>query len=156
MVRTCLLIPVDYKFEKLKKLNSKALLMNIHLIYFLLWFPMVVLAIINGFIREKLYTRFLSSLGAHQLSTLSGIVIFGVYFWLTTNNWQIESANQAVLIGSMWMIITLLFEFIFGHFVIGHSWKILLSDFNIFKGRLWVVVLIWTAIGPWFFYSLEK
>ncbi len=130
--------------------------MNIYLIYFFLWFPMVVLAIFNGFIREKLYTRFLSSLGAHQLSTLSGIVIFGVYFWLTTANWQIESTMQALLIGLMWMIITLLFEFIFGHFVMGHSWKILLSDFNIFRGRLWVVGLIWTAIGPWIFYCLGK
>jgi len=67
--------------------------MDIYLICFLLWFPMVILAIVNGSIREKFYTRFLSLLGAHQLSTLSGIIIFGVYFWLTTANWQIESAR---------------------------------------------------------------
>lgn len=117
---------------------------------------MVIIAIFNGLIRVKFYTKFLGELGAHQLSTISGVFLFGAYFWMVTGKWQIESTTQAVLIGLMWLLITVLFEFVFGHYVMGHPWQKLFSDYNVFKGRLWIVILLWTAVGPYLFYSLRN
>ncbi|MEW6194823.1 MAG: hypothetical protein AB1521_06695 [Bacteroidota bacterium] len=124
--------------------------------YFLLWFPMVIIAIVNGSIRQFFYTKFLNELAAHQVSVLSGIIFFAVYVWIITGVWKIESSAQAITIGIMWLAMTIIFEFVFGHFVMGNSWEKLLADYNIFKGRLWIVVLIWTAISPYIFFKLRS
>lgn len=130
--------------------------MNKFIIYFLLWFPMVVLAIVNGAIREKLYRKFLSELSAHQLSTFSALLLFALYFWFITGHWQLDSSSQALLIGVMWFVMTVLFEFVFGHYVMKHSWQKLFSDYNIFKGRFWIVILIWTLLGLYITYIIRN
>ncbi len=124
--------------------------------YLLLWFPMVIIAIINGSIRQFLYIKFLNELAAHQLSVLSGILFFAIYIWIITGFWKIESSAQAITVGLMWLGMTIIFEFVFGHYVMGNSWEKLFADYNIFKGRLWVVVLIWTAISPFIFFKLRS
>jgi len=47
-----------------------------------------------------------------------------------------------------------LFEFGFGHWVAGHSWRRLLADYKLLAGRLWALVLVWIGIAPWVFYRL--
>lgn len=124
--------------------------------YFFLWFPMVVIAILNGVIRQGFYLSFLDELSAHQLSVLSGIIFFSIYIWFITGKWQLNSYNQTILIGFMWLIMTILFEFVFGHYVMGHSWEKLFHDYNFFAGRLWVIVLLWITISPTIFYHIRK
>ena len=50
---------------------------------------------------------------------------------------------------------TILFEFLFGHFIAGHPWSHLFHDYNLLAGRLWVLVLLWTAITPYLFYRMR-
>jgi hypothetical protein len=45
------------------------------------WLILVVAAIINGAIRETVYKNNLDDLRAHQVSTFTGIVLFGVIIW---------------------------------------------------------------------------
>jgi hypothetical protein len=130
--------------------------MNTLTIYAVSWIGMVVLAILNGAIREKIYGPFMQELSAHQLSTFIALVIFGLYIWALTGIYPIESSIQAFLIGAMWVIMTILFEFIFGHFVMRHPWSKLFHDYNLLKGRVWLLVLIWTAIAPYVFYQVRS
>jgi hypothetical protein len=118
------------------------------LTYTLAWFPLVILAILNGVLREKGYRRFMSELRAHQLSTLIGIVLVGIYVWIMELLWPLESSQQAFQIGGIWLVLTILFEFGFGHYVMGHPWEKLFHDYNIFTGRVWLLFVIWTAISP--------
>ena len=124
-------------------------------IYMLAWLGMVVLAILNGIIREKFYGQSMPELSAHQLSTLIAVILFGIYIFVLTGAFQIQSAKHAVTIGGIWLMMTVLFEFVFGHFVAGHSWTRLFMDYNILKGRVWILVLIWTCIAPYVFYRLR-
>jgi hypothetical protein len=130
--------------------------MNTLTIYAVSWIGMVVLAILNGAVREKIYGPFMRELSAHQLSTFIALVIFGLYIWALTGIYRIETSIQAFLIGGMWFIMTILFEFIFGHFVMRHPWSKLFHDYNLLKGRVWVLVLIWTAIAPYVFYQVRS
>jgi hypothetical protein len=130
--------------------------MEIVLKYTVCWIGLVVIAIVNGAIREKVYSQFMSELAAHQLSTVIGITLFGLYIMLLTRSLKIESSGEALAIGGIWLALTILFEFIFGHYVIGHPWSRLFHDYNLLKGRLWVLVLIWTAVAPYTFYKLQS
>lgn len=117
---------------------------------------MVILAILNGVVREKIYGPFMRELSAHQLSTFIGLILFGLYIWTLTGIYRIESSSQAFVIGGMWLIMTIVFEFIFGHFLMGHPWSKLFHDYNIVKGRVWLLVLVWTAVAPYVFYRVRS
>jgi hypothetical protein len=126
------------------------------LIYAVSWIGLAVIGIVNGITREYTYGRFMRELSAHQWSTLIGLVLFGFYIWILTGACPIESAKQSLLIGGMWMTMTVLFEFIFGHYIIGHPWKRLFRDYNLHKGRIWSLVLIGTSIAPYLFYRIRS
>ena len=130
--------------------------MKLLVIYATAWLGLVVLAILNGLAREKTYGRVMDELSAHQLSTLTGLFLFGAYTWILTDIYRIQSAVQALIIGGMWVIMTILFEFVFGHYVIGHSWQRLLHDYNLLQGRVWLLVLVWTALAPYLFFRIHS
>jgi hypothetical protein len=124
--------------------------------YILAWVPMVLIAIANAFLRENVFAKRLSELQAHQVSTATGVLLFGIYIWVITRIWRPESPGRAFTIGLTWLGLTVAFEFLFGHFVMGHPWSRLFYDYNVFIGRLWVIVLIWVALAPYTFYRLQK
>ena len=117
-------------------------------IYAVSWIGMVIIAILNGAVREKIYGPVMRELSAHQLSTFVGLILLGIYIWILTGIYRIESSSQAFVIGGMWFIMTILFEFIFGHFIVRHPWSKLFHDYNLLKGRVWLLVPVWTAIAP--------
>jgi hypothetical protein len=123
--------------------------------YTLAWLILVVAAILNGALREAVYKNSLVDLRAHQVSTLVGIILFGVIIWGLSRLWPLASAKQAWIVGFIWLALTIAFEFLFGHFVMGNPWSKLLHDYNILEGRVWLLVLIWTTIAPYVFYKLR-
>jgi hypothetical protein len=123
--------------------------------YVLAWLPMVLIAVANGALREAWYGKQLSELRAHQLSTITGVLLFGVYIWVLLRIWRPESPGQAFAIGLSWLGLTIAFEFLFGHYVAGHPWSKLFYDYNILEGRVWTVVLLWIAVAPYICFRLQ-
>jgi len=124
--------------------------------YVLAWIPMVLIAIANGALREATYGKLMSELQAHQISTLSGLLLFSAYIWIVIRTWRPYTSGQAITVGLIWLGLTVAFEFLFGHYVVGQPWSKLLYDYNVFAGRVWVVVLIWVTLAPYVFYRLQK
>jgi hypothetical protein len=120
--------------------------------YILLWFPMLLIAIINGAIREFFLKKYLTELAAHQLSTATLIILFAFYIWIIVRQFPPHSGGMAIGIGVIWVFMTLAFEFGFGRYR-GNSWETLLQDYNLLKGRLWLFIPVWLLIAPYLFYS---
>ena len=95
--------------------------MKIVLTYTIAWLGLVLLAILNGILRERGFGPLMSELSAHQLSTVSGIIIFASYIWSLTGLFRIPSQGHAILIGLIWLAMTVVFEFVFGNYVMGHD-----------------------------------
>jgi hypothetical protein len=130
--------------------------MKMVFVYLLAWLGLVIVAILNGVLRVKGYSPYMSELAAHQLSTVIGLSLFGIFFWILTGAFCLRSSEQALGIGAMWLVLTILFEFVFGHFVMGHPWRKLFTDYNILEGRLWSLVLLWTFIGPYVCFKIRS
>lgn len=123
--------------------------------YFLLWFPMVLIAFANAALRELWLRRITSELRAHQVSTLLLVLLLAVYVGIVDRIWPPSSRGQAFSIGAMWLGLTLCFEFLFGRYVSGLPWSALLQDYNLLAGRLWILVPVWIAAAPYVFHRLR-
>jgi len=114
----------------------------------LLWLPLPFVAIANGILRNAVYQRALATSFAHQVSTGTGIGLFALYAWLVRSWCPLHSLGQALMVGAIWLALTVAFEFLFFHFVMGQTWAELLKAYHIWEGELWVLILIWIFVLP--------
>jgi hypothetical protein len=114
-----------------------------------IWLLIVIAAIINGAIREKLLIPLIGSDVSIPLSgiTLSVLVLIITYFTITFLG-ELK-ARVYVFIGLFWIILTVAFEYLFGHYVIGKTWYEINQIFSLRQGNLFIVALIVTASSPW-------
>lgn len=114
--------------------------------YFLFWLLLVPIAIGNAALRQIFILPMTTELTAHQISCVTGVTFFGIYNYFLAKFWKNFPANP-IPMAVFWICLTILFEFGLGR-ALGRSWEILFHDYNIFAGRLWVIVLIWTGLAP--------
>ena len=127
-----------------------------YLRYFVAWFPMVILAFANATIREGVYRRrYAGELAAHQLSTLTLCILVGIYVWVLSSRSKPQSSGQAVGIGLMWLVMTVVFETGLGRYVLGNPWSQVLRDYNVSEGRVWPLFLLWLTVSPYVFYRIK-
>jgi hypothetical protein len=120
--------------------------------YWLAWLAMPIIGIVNGALRVVMYQDALGDAAAHQLSSLTGILLFALYAWYIARRWPFSSAGQALTVGLTWMALTIAFEFGFGLFVAGQPLSALLADYNLLAGRFWPLVLLTIGFAPYLFY----
>ena len=123
--------------------------------YALAWIPMVFIAIANGVLRQYSYGRWMKKLSAHQVSSLTAVILFYLYTWILGKKLPLESLRQALAIGIIWLCLTVAFEFLFGHYVANHPWSRLIQDYNLLSGRLWALVLLAVTAAPFVVYKLK-
>lgn len=123
--------------------------MSLVFVSVLTWFLFIPIAIINGVLREKIYKRYTGELRAHQLSTITAaLAFFMLVYTLLRDKIFSTSRIELLLIGILWVVMTVLFEFGFGRYVDKLSWEKLLTDYNIFKGRVWSLFLLIICFTP--------
>ena len=114
-----------------------------------IWLAIFVVAIINGLFREMVLMALVGAAYALPLSglTLSALVL--AVSWLSITLFDLLDEKTYFVIGFFWVLLTLLVEFLFGHFVLGKSWQEIAQVFNLQGGNLFVVVLLVTLLAPW-------
>ncbi|MBX2888849.1 MAG: hypothetical protein KF829_09420 [Ferruginibacter sp.] len=122
---------------------------------FLLWLPMILLAVLNGLLREYFFRKWMNELSAHQLSTLFLMVLCFLYVWLIFPFLRIENDQNAWVVGVVWVILTIVFEFLIG-LMSKKSKKMIFKDYHLSAGRIWVLFLIFLGLVPYLVYILNK
>jgi hypothetical protein len=115
------------------------------------WFILFAVMFANGAVRVALVQPRLGTDRARQLSSLTGLVLVLLVSGAFVHVSPEASSPQLWWVGLVWLAWTVVFEFLFGHFVNGTSWRALLADYNILRGRLWPIVLVGVWLGPWLF-----
>jgi uncharacterized membrane protein len=124
--------------------------------HILAWLMLMLVAIANGVLREFTYGRYLQELTAHQVSTALGMLFTGLIAWRLSRLWPLPGAAAAWTVGTIWLLLTIVFEFGFGHFVAGHDWSRLLQDYDLAAGRVWTLFLVWVLIMPPVFHAVRR
>lgn len=114
------------------------------------WLIFMVAAIANAVIREAVYGPVVGNLVAHQISTFVFMAMILLITFLVFRFADVElSVQQAFLIGAVWLVLTVAFEFLAGHYVFGNPWEKLLADYNLLQGRIWGLILVTVLFAPY-------
>jgi hypothetical protein len=112
------------------------------------WLGLTAIAIVNGGVRQGVYSRWTTDQLAHQLSTITLLALSAGYVWWMQRHWPLPSTREALRVGAAWMVLTVLFELGLGHYVVGDSWSTLLAAYDVTAGRIWVLVPLWLTVAP--------
>ena len=112
------------------------------------WFGIMLLAILNGAVRDVLLVPRLGDVVARAVSCVTLASAILLVTWLTLRWIDPLSIGDAWAIGVMWLAMTLAFEFLAGHYLFRTPWPTLLADYNLLAGRLWILVLVATVTAP--------
>lgn len=116
----------------------------------IMWIVLGLLAFANGSLREFGIKKFVAEPWAHHISVVTGIIIIFLATLIFFNIFKsLFSLKDAIIIGLCWIILTVAFEFLFGHYVTGHTWEELVQQYDILSGNLWLVALIAIGVSPW-------
>ena len=121
-----------------------------------IWLVLAVLAVANGAARNAFLTPRLGEQRAHVASTAVLCLVILAVAWASIRWIGPESAAGALLVGAVWLLLTLAFEFLAGHYLFGHPWSRLVADYNLARGRVWVFVLVATLIAPWLAFWIRR
>jgi hypothetical protein len=112
-------------------------------------------AVLNVALRERVLESFLG----HEIALpLIGVILSLLVFLVTLAlipKLRGTSTLHYWAIGGAWVLLTLAFEFIFGHFVMGKAWGEILEIFNIGQGNLMSLTLICIAGSPYLAWRLR-
>lgn len=113
-----------------------------------IWLAILILAIANGALRESLISPHTGPRIGHVLSTILLCCLIVAVAWLAIPWIAPGTRSRALAIGGWWLMLTLAFEFLAGHYLFGDPWQKLLADYNIARGRIWLLVPIVTLFAP--------
>ena len=85
---------------------------------------------------------------AHVISALTLSAIVAAVAWAAIVWLHPHDANEALLIGDEWVLLTVGVQVLAGYYVIGTSWQARLMEYNVSQGALWEVVLVTMLVAP--------
>jgi hypothetical protein len=114
----------------------------------LIWLGILVLASGNGAARDLVLAPRLGDPLARAISTivLCGLIL--LVTWRSIRWIGPHSRRDALIVGSLWVVLTLTFEFLAGHYLFGKAWATLLEDYDLSRGRIWILALLTTFAAP--------
>lgn len=113
-----------------------------------IWFVLLILAVLNGGMRDTWLSPWLGDTVGRALSTLllSSLILLAT--WMTISWIRPATMDDTLIVGSLWLALTVAFEFLVGHYGFGKPWADLLADYDLRRGRIWIVVLVVTFLAP--------
>lgn len=114
-----------------------------------IWLCILMMAIANGMLREAVLIPVLGKVPGLILSgVLLSVLILVVSYWALP--WfGVWPPARYIAIGFGWLLLTLIFEFSFGHFIQGKPWPQLLEAYTFKDGNIWPIVLLVTVMAPY-------
>ncbi len=118
---------------------------------FLFWFIMVVIAIANGLFGQFVLEKIIGDYATHLYKTFFIITVIFVFSYFYV---RLTSADSplwyfpALAAGVQWLLSSLVFEFLAGHYIFRLPWEKLVADNRIWEGRIWSLVFVTEVLAP--------
>ena len=125
----------------------------------IVWFALFVSAFLNGALREILIKNIIGVQEplAHQLSCLTGAILWTSVVWLAWRFLGIATVRDAAMVGAEWFVATLLTEtFLINRLMSKLSWSQIFQTYNVMQGEYWGLVLVYIGLLPIILFLLRR
>ena len=112
------------------------------------WLVIIAVETVHGILRTLLLVPMMGDFPARQISVFTGsLLIFGVT--LLFINWiAARTTLQLLMVGTIWVLLTILFEITLGRLVLDLSWDRITEDYDITRGGFLGFGLLFMALSP--------
>jgi hypothetical protein len=112
------------------------------------WLVIIAVETVHGILRTLLLVPMMGDFPARQISVFTGsLLIFGVT--LLFINWTAARTTlQLLMVGTIWVLLTILFEITLGRLVLDLSWDRITEDYDITRGGFLGFGLLFMAVSP--------
>ena len=113
------------------------------------WLLIVFAESVHGTVRQLFLAPLVGDFAARRIAFFIGtLLIFLItYFFIHWIN--APNVKSLFAVGLMWMILMTLFEFGLGLFVMNYSWARMLEDYDVSRGGLMGLGLLFMIFAPW-------
>ena len=102
-----------------------------------------------GMFRKAMVEPKFPPFAAEIFGLVSGVFLACVVaYWFLHKGWFPSTRGGLYGIGFLWSIMTIMFEFLFFHYVMGHDWSSLTAAYRIDQGRLYLLGLVALLFVP--------
>lgn len=112
------------------------------------WLVIMCIEFVHGALRTLLLAPLIGDFLARQISVLTGSLMILTVAFLFVRWLRAHTTGSLLLAGLLWLLLTLLFEFGFGHFILKLSWERLASDYDLRHGGLMPLGLVVLLLAP--------
>ncbi len=121
-----------------------------------IWLVLIVAEIVHGILRAIALVPAVGEFRSNQIGVFSGSVIILAIVYFIISWIGAQRPNELLLVGLIWLVLTVAFEVVFGRFVVGLSWERIASDYNVLKGGLLPLGLLFLFFSPTIALKLRK
>jgi len=115
---------------------------------FVIWLVLICAEILHGIARGMFLVPYVGEFRSNQIGVFSGSIIILVIPLAFVRWIGASRTTDLLMVGVLWLVLTLAFEVLFGRFVGGASWERLAADYNVLEGGLLPFGMLVLLLAP--------
>lgn len=123
---------------------------------FIIWVLIICAETIHGILRTLLLAPITGDFRARQIAVFTGSLIIFTITYFSIRWINAVSKVQLFTIGLFWLILTVSFEIALGRFILNFNWERILSDYDLAKGGLLSIGLVFMIFSPFLAAKLRR
>jgi hypothetical protein len=129
--------------------NSQPARLRICLRAFAVWLIIIAAEIVHGILRAIVLVPWVGEFRSSQIGVFTGSAIILLIACMSIRWISAFCRTQLMLVGTIWLVLTVVFEVLFGRLVMDLPWERLLADYNMLEGGLMPLGLVVLLLSPW-------
>lgn len=115
----------------------------------LIWMVIIVAEIFHGIVRAVVLVPMVGEFRSNQIGVFTGSIVILLIAGLSIRWIGATRHFDLIIVGSVWLLLTVAFEVLFGRLVMDLSWQRLLANYNVLAGGLMPLGLVVLLFAPW-------
>lgn len=119
------------------------------------WLLVMAVEFVHGTLRWIFLRPHVGDFRSGQIGVFSGSLLFLLIVYFCKPWMKLRGVGDCLRVGVLWVGLTLVFEWSFGHYAMRRSWESIAAEYNLLHGGLMLVGLAIFGMSPWIAFRLH-
>ena len=112
------------------------------------WLVLIGVEFAHGILRTVFLVPVVGDFQARQIGVFSGSALILIVTCLFVRWINAPNTKSLLQVGALWVVMTIAFEFTFGHYIFNRSWADLVSDYDLARGGFLAIGMLVVMFSP--------